>query len=53
MFREHNVGDCHHGGCNVCGLQNVPVADCVSKLGDLIAEKKSKKFSEHEFLELV
>ena len=53
VFREHNVGDCHHGGCNVCGLQNVPVADCVSKLGDLIAEKKSKKFSDHEFLELV
>jgi len=53
VFRDHNVGDCHHGDCNVCGLQNVPVADCVSKLGDLIAEKKSKKFSDHEFLELV
>ncbi len=54
VFREeHNVGDCHHGSCNVCGVQNVPVDDCVKKISELVAERKAKKYSDQELIKLI
>ncbi len=34
------VPDCHHGGCNVCGMQDYPVAGYVTKLGLLVDERR-------------
>ena len=53
VFREHTVGDCHHGACNVCGVQDAPVADCVVKLGELIELRRGSRTFEGEPLELV
>ncbi len=38
------VRDCHHGDCNVCGMQNYPVADCMVKL-DRLAEMRRGEHS--------
>jgi hypothetical protein len=53
VLNSHTVADCHHGGCNVCGMQNFPVADCQRKLGELIAMKQAAKKFKGEALELV
>ena len=53
VFREHTVGDCHHGACNVCGVQDVPVGDCVVKVGELIELRRGSRTFEGEPLELV
>ena len=54
------VADCHHGGCNVCGMQNFDalrpekgVADCQVKLGQLVELRRGAKRFEGEMLELV
>jgi hypothetical protein len=54
------VGDCHHGACNVCGMQNFDtlsdskgVADCVAKVGELAALRRASRKVEGELLELV
>ena len=54
------VGDCHHGGCNVCGMQSFDalsgkkgVADCVVKLNDLVELRRGAKKYEGELVELV
>ena len=54
------VPDCHHGSCNVCGMQNFDalgesdgVADCVVKLGKLVEMRRGAKTYEGEVLELV
>jgi len=59
VHNTHTVGDCHHGGCNVCGMQAFDalnggkgVADCQVKLGALIASRRAAKTGE-ELLELV
>lgn len=46
------VGDCHHGTCNVCGMQNFPVADCQAKVQQLAGIRRFMK-SDSELLELV
>ena len=53
VFREHTVGDCHHGPCNVCGMQDAPVADCVTKVGELIELRRGSKVLTGEPVELV
>jgi radical SAM family uncharacterized protein len=35
--------DCHHGGCNVCGMQNLPAEQCVVKLDELKVERRSAR----------
>ena len=54
------VPDCHHGSCNVCGMQSVDalgeargVADCVVKLGKLVELRQGSKMYGGEALELV
>ncbi len=54
------VPDCHHGSCNVCGMQSFDalgpargVADCVVKLGKLAELRRGAKDHEGEVLELV
>jgi radical SAM family uncharacterized protein len=54
------VGDCHHGACNVCGMQlfdalreDTGVADCVVKLGQLVELRRGARRYEGEVLELV
>jgi radical SAM family uncharacterized protein len=47
------VGDCHHGACNVCGMQSFPVEDCVVKLGQLVELRRGSRRYEGEALELV
>ena len=54
------VPDCHHGSCNVCGMQSFDalngekgVADCVVKLGKLVELRRGSKKYEGEALELV
>lgn len=54
------VPDCHHGSCNVCGMQNFDaldempgVGDCVVKLGKLVELRRGSKKYEGEALELV
>ncbi|QFG02206.1 TIGR03960 family B12-binding radical SAM protein [Tepidiforma bonchosmolovskayae] len=54
------VGDCHHGACNVCGMQNFDalrgekgVADCVVKVGKLAELRRGARKYEGELLELV
>jgi radical SAM family uncharacterized protein len=54
------VPDCHHGSCNVCGMQSFNalgesegVADCVVKLGRLVELRRGAKTYEGEALELV
>ncbi len=50
---EKTIGDCHHGSCNVCGMQSFPVQDCVVKLGALKELRRGTKKYEGEVLELV
>lgn len=54
------VPDCHHGSCNVCGMQNFDalrgeagVADCVVKLGKLVELKRGARNYEGEAVEMV
>lgn len=54
------VADCHHGACNVCGMQNFDslrgesgVADCVVKLGKLVELRRGARAYEGEAIELV
>ncbi|MCC6386121.1 MAG: TIGR03960 family B12-binding radical SAM protein [Dehalococcoidia bacterium] len=54
------VPDCHHGSCNVCGMQSFDtlrgedgVADCVVKLGKTIEMKRGARTYAGEALELV
>lgn len=47
------IGDCHHGSCNVCGMQSFPVQDCVVKLDALKELRRGTKTYEGEVLELV
>jgi len=57
---NRTMPDCHHGTCNVCGMQdfdalgeNAGVADCVVKLGKTIEMKRGTRRYEGEALELV
>jgi radical SAM family uncharacterized protein len=54
------VADCHHGACNVCGMQNFDaingeqgVSDCMVKLDKLVELRRGSKKYEGEALELV
>jgi radical SAM family uncharacterized protein len=54
------VADCHHGGCNVCGMQKFDaldetpgVADCTVKLGKLVEMRRGAKRFDGEMVELV
>jgi radical SAM family uncharacterized protein len=54
------VADCHHGACNVCGMQNFDVlgedkgvADCNVKLAKLVELRRGARRYEGEALELV
>jgi radical SAM family uncharacterized protein len=54
------VADCHHGTCNVCGMQSFDalsdtpgVADCVVKLGKLVEMRRGTRKYAGEALELV
>lgn len=54
------VADCHHGSCNVCGMQNFDamngekgVSDCMVKLDRLVELRRGAKKYEGEALELV
>lgn len=44
--RDKVVADCHHGSCNVCGMQSfstaegAPLADCIHKLEALKADRR-------------
>jgi radical SAM family uncharacterized protein len=59
----HNTetrADCHHGTCNVCGMQNFEamngekgVHDCVVKLGKLVEIRRGSKTLAGEALDLV
>lgn len=59
VFQAKTVGDCHHGTCNVCGMQKFDtlrgepgVADCVAKLGKLV-ELRRRGSRNEELLQLV
>lgn len=47
------IADCHHGECNVCGMQDLPVAHCVAKLNRLAETRRRSRLWEGESLELV
>ncbi|MEX0783191.1 MAG: TIGR03960 family B12-binding radical SAM protein [Dehalococcoidia bacterium] len=54
------VADCHHGACNVCGVQSFDalrgekgVADCVVKLDKLVELRRGAKKYDGEMVELV
>jgi len=54
------VPDCHHGSCNVCGMQNFEalngekgVSDCLVKLDKLVEMRRGAKKYQGEVLELV
>ncbi len=53
VHSTQTVGDCHHGPCNVCGMQNFPVGDCVTKLEQLIELRRAAKARDAELVELV
>jgi len=60
VHNEHTVSDCHHGSCNVCGMQGFDtlsdskgVADCVVKLGNLVELRRNAKKYQGEAIELV
>ncbi len=60
VLSNKTVADCHHGTCNVCGMQNFEalgdtpgVADCVVKLGKLVEMRRGGRSYEGEALELV
>jgi radical SAM family uncharacterized protein len=59
VHSEKTVADCHHGSCNVCGMQKFEtgegagVSDCVMKLGRLAELRRGSRRYEGEALELV
>jgi radical SAM family uncharacterized protein len=53
VHNTKTVGDCHHGSCNVCGMQSFPVDDCVVKLDALKELRRGVKTYAGEVLELV
>jgi len=60
VLSDRTVADCHHGTCNVCGMQNFDthgatpgVADCVVKLGRLVEMRRGSRLPEGEPVELV
>lgn len=60
VVSNRTVGDCHHGACNVCGMQNFDalrgergVADCVMKVGQLAELRRGARRVEGDLLELV
>lgn len=60
VHSEKTVADCHHGACNVCGMQKFDalgeapgVADCVMKLGKLVELRRGARDFEGEPIELV
>ncbi len=60
VHSNKTVADCHHGACNVCGMQNFDslrgesgVADCVVKLGKLVELRRGARAYEGEAIELV
>jgi len=60
VHNTETVADCHHGSCNVCGMQSFDalngekgVSDCTVKLGKLVEMRRGAKRYEGEVLELV
>ncbi|MGD9934235.1 MAG: TIGR03960 family B12-binding radical SAM protein [Dehalococcoidia bacterium] len=60
VLTNSTVGDCHHGSCNVCGMQkfdtlsgSAGVDDCVVKLGKLVELRRGAKKYAGEMVELV
>ncbi|MBI2767475.1 MAG: TIGR03960 family B12-binding radical SAM protein [Chloroflexi bacterium] len=60
VHNTHTVADCHHGACNVCGMQSFDalngekgVRDCTVKLGKLVELRRGARKYEGEALELV
>jgi radical SAM family uncharacterized protein len=59
VHSNRTVPDCHHGSCNVCGMQKFDtdeghgVADCVLKLDKLVEMRRGARKYEGEVLELV
>ena len=60
VHNNETVADCHHGACNVCGVQNFDalnghkgVDDCTVKLGNLVEMRRGARKLEGELLELV
>ena len=60
VHNNETVADCHHGACNVCGVQNFDalnghkgVDDCTVKLGKLVEMRRGARRLEGELLELV
>ncbi|MCK9520135.1 MAG: TIGR03960 family B12-binding radical SAM protein [Dehalococcoidia bacterium] len=60
VHSNQTVADCHHGSCNVCGMQDFDtlrgepgVADCVVKLDRLVEMRRAAKKYEGDMIELV
>ena len=60
VHNTQTVPDCHHGSCNVCGMQSFDalngekgVDDCVVKLGKLVELRRGTKKYAGEMVELV
>jgi len=60
VHNHETVADCHHGSCNVCGMQSFDalngekgVSDCMVKLDKLVEMRRGAKKYEGESLELV
>jgi len=60
VLSHQTVPDCHHGSCNVCGMQSFDtlrgekgVADCVVKLGKTIEMRRGTRRYAGESIELV
>ncbi|MEX2080481.1 MAG: B12-binding domain-containing radical SAM protein, partial [Dehalococcoidia bacterium] len=60
VHNTKTLGDCHHGACNVCGMQSFDalaeaagVSDCVVKLDQLQELRRGARKYEGEALELV
>jgi radical SAM family uncharacterized protein len=60
VHSDKTVADCHHGSCNVCGMQKFDVltgtpgvADCNVKLGKLIEMRRGARTFDGEMVELV
>ncbi|MCC6381767.1 MAG: TIGR03960 family B12-binding radical SAM protein [Dehalococcoidia bacterium] len=60
VHTTRTVADCHHGACNVCGMQSFDarnggkgVADCVVKLGRLVELRRAARAPDGEAIELV
>ena len=60
VFNGHTVGDCHHGSCNVCGMQKFDalagssgVSDCIVKLDQLVDLRRNANKYNGEAIPLV